>query len=67
MSSLSLFQEIFLTQGLNPDLLHRRQILYCLSHQGSPANTTTQKTSRILNQFELVVLSGGQFCHTGNI
>jgi len=26
---------IFLTQGLNPSLLHCRQILYCLSHQGS--------------------------------
>ena len=24
------------TQGLNPGLLHCRQILYCLSHQGSP-------------------------------
>ena len=23
------------TQGWNPGLLHRRQILYCLSHQGS--------------------------------
>ena len=30
----SLFQEIFPTQGLNPRLLHCRQILYCLSHQG---------------------------------
>ena len=27
---------IFLTQGLNLGLLHCRQILYCLSHQGSP-------------------------------
>ena len=32
----SLFQGIFLTQGLNPGLLHFRQILFCLSHQGSP-------------------------------
>ena len=30
-----LLQGIFLTQGLNPGLLHRRQMLYCLSHQGS--------------------------------
>ena len=30
-----LLQEIFLTQGLNPGLPHCRQILYCLSHQGS--------------------------------
>ena len=28
-------QGIFLTQGSNPDLLHCRQILYRLSHQGS--------------------------------
>ena len=28
-------QGIFLTQGLNPGLLHCRQILYHLSHQGS--------------------------------
>ena len=31
-----LLQEIFPTQGLNLDLLHCRQILYHLSHQGSP-------------------------------
>ena len=30
-------QGIFPSQGLNPDLPHCRQILYCLSHQGSPA------------------------------
>ena len=30
-----LLQEIFLTQGLNPGLLHCGQILYHLSHQGS--------------------------------
>ena len=29
-SSLSLLQGIFPTQGSNPDLLHCRQILYCL-------------------------------------
>ena len=32
----SLIQGIFLIQGLNPSLLHCRQILYHLSHQGSP-------------------------------
>ena len=32
----TLLQGIFLTQGSNPGLLHCRQILYCLSHQGSP-------------------------------
>ena len=31
-------QEIFLTQGLNMGLPHCRQILYCLSHQGSHLN-----------------------------
>ena len=31
----SLCQGIFLTQGSNPGPLHCRQILYCLSHQGS--------------------------------
>ena len=30
-----LLQEIFPTQGLNPNLPHCSQMLYCLSHQGS--------------------------------
>ena len=30
-----LLQGIFLTQGSNPGLLHCRQIIYHLSHQGS--------------------------------
>ena len=34
VGSHSLLQEIFLTQGLNQHLLHYRQILYHLSHQG---------------------------------
>ena len=33
----SLLQEFFLTQRLNLGLLHCRQIVYCLSHQGSPS------------------------------
>ena len=36
VSSLSLLQGIFPTQGSNPGLLHCRQILYQLSHKGSP-------------------------------
>ena len=32
----ALLQGIIRTQGLNPGLSHRRQILYHLSHQGSP-------------------------------
>ena len=34
--SLSLLQRIFPTQGSNPGLLHCGQILYQLSHKGSP-------------------------------
>ena len=34
--AIFLLQGIFLTQGLNPGLLHCRQILYPPSHQGSP-------------------------------
>ena len=29
-------QGVFLTQGMNPGLLHCRWIIYCLSYQGSP-------------------------------
>ena len=36
MGSYSLLQWIFLTQGLNPGLTHCTQILYHMSHQGSP-------------------------------
>jgi len=36
MGRLSLLQGIFPTQGSKPGLLHCRQILYQLSHKGSP-------------------------------
>ena len=36
----ALLQGIFLTQGSNSGLLHCRQILYHMSHQGSPYNPT---------------------------
>ena len=36
VGSLSLLQGNFLTQGLNPGLLHWRKIFHHLSHQGSP-------------------------------
>ena len=36
VGNLSLLQRIFPTQGSNPGLLHCRQILYQLSHTGSP-------------------------------
>ena len=37
VGNLSLLQGIFPTQGSNPGLPHCRQILYPLSHQGSPS------------------------------
>ena len=37
VGNLFLFQGIFPTQGLNPGFLHRRRILYQLSHKGSPS------------------------------
>ena len=38
VGSCSLLQGIFPTQGLSPGIPHCRQILYRLSHQGSPRN-----------------------------
>ena len=40
VGSLSLLQGIFPTQGSNPRLPHCRQILYQLSHKGSPNGNT---------------------------
>ena len=37
MGNHSVLQGIFPTQGLNPGFLHCRQILYQLSHEGSPS------------------------------
>ena len=39
VGSHSLLQGIFLNQGSNPCLLHCRQILYCLTHKGSPKSS----------------------------
>ena len=39
VGSLSLLHGIFPTQGLNPGLPHCRQVLYQLSHRGSPRIT----------------------------
>ena len=46
-----LFQGIFPTQGLNPGLLHHRQILYHLSHQGS-----SSPHEDIINGLKIIVL-----------
>ena len=45
VNSLSLLQGVFPTQESNPGLPHCRQILYQLSHQGSPVNA--RKTREI--------------------
>ena len=42
VGSHSLLQGIFPTQGSNPGLLHCRQILYCLSHQGYSKDLRTR-------------------------
>ena len=39
MGCHSLLQRIFLTQWLNPGLLHCRQILYCLSYKEELKNS----------------------------
>ena len=44
-----LFQGIFLIQGLNLCLLPCRQILYRLSHQGSPLSEMMLKSRRVEN------------------
>ena len=43
MGRLFLLQGIFLTQGLNPGLLHCRQIPYQLSHKGSALTDTENR------------------------
>ena len=45
VGSQSLLQGIF--QGSNPDLLHHRQILYHLSHRGSPIDETVKINTSI--------------------
>ena len=42
----ALLQGIFLTQGSNPGLMHCRQILYHLRHQGSPVRSNYIDRSR---------------------
>ena len=42
----SLLHRVFPTQGSNPGLLHCRQTLYHLSHQGSPIKWIHMKTNK---------------------
>ena len=51
MGSHSLLQGIFPTQGLNPGLLHCRQILYCLSYQGNNSKNLVKKKKSLLFPF----------------
>ena len=49
VGSHSLLQGIFPTLGLNPGLLHCKQILYLLSHQGSPLYQRRNQTAESLD------------------
>ena len=67
MSSLSLLQRIFPTKELNPGLLHGRQILYQLSHKGSPrilewvAYSFSRRSFQLRNWTRVSCISGGFF------
>ena len=67
VGSLSLLQEIFLTEGSNLGLLHCRQILYQLSHKGSPrildwvTYPFSSGSSRPRNQTGVSFIAGGFF------
>ena len=47
-------QGIIPTQGSNPGLLHFRQILYCLSHQGSPKRSRETWSDLIKGTWDLL-------------
>ena len=51
VGSLSLLQWIFLIQELNSGLLNFRQILYQLSHKGSPEETAEQAEERAKQKY----------------
>ena len=63
----ALLQGIFPTQGMNPGLVHCRQILYLLSHQGSlrilewVVYPFSRGTSWPRNQAEVSCIAGGFF------
>ena len=67
VGSLSLFQGIFPTQGLNPGLGHCRWILYQLSQKGSPrvvewkAYCFSSRSSRPRNRKGVFCIPGGLF------
>ena len=63
----ALLKGIFLTRGLNPGLLHCRQIVQCLSHQGNPwilewvACPFSRGTSLPRNWTRVSCIAGGFF------
>ena len=65
-------QGIFPTQGSNSGLLHRRWILYCLSHQENPripewvAIPFSRGTSQPRNQTRVSCIAGGFFTSWAN-
>ena len=67
VGSCSLLQGIFPTQGSNPGLPHCRQILYQLSHQGSPeilewvAYPFSRGSSRPRNRTGISCIAGRSF------
>ena len=67
MGSLSVLQRIFPTQGSSPGLPHCRQILYQLSHKGSPkileweAWSFSRGSSRSRNRTRVSCIAGGSF------
>ena len=67
LGSHSLLQGIFPIQGLNPGLLHCRQILYQLSHKGSPrilewaAYPFSSGSSQLRNWTRVSCIAGGFF------
>ena len=54
VGSLSLLQQIFLTQELNLGLLHCRQILYQLSYQESPDMFTVGVVLKICSLYGIL-------------
>ena len=61
-----LLQEFFLTQGSNPGLLHCRQTLYCLSHQGNLNVYPSLKSERIPEELRCSFFSEQHFLPSRN-
>ena len=58
MSCHFFLQGIFPTQELNPGLLHRRQMLYHLSHQGNHMVSTWTESAHLLKMTEQQEIEG---------